>query len=229
MLRDAFGHLRPIRWGMINLGGYLTVLQLRVLNRLRIEGIEHLKSLPSRGVLLVSNHLTYYMDPIVVYHSVSYLRRPYLIWPRTDLYIVAALETMKSRGWLPRLMAYNGTICVKRTWKDGDQTVQRQVDPEDIDKINTGLKGGWVLTFPQGTTAPGAPGRMGTARIIKEFRPTVVPVRLNGLRDAFDKTGLKLRKMGTELSVRYGRALDIDYDQPASDILGAVMAGIGEA
>jgi hypothetical protein len=30
MLRDAFGHLRPIRWGMINLGGYLTVLQLRV-------------------------------------------------------------------------------------------------------------------------------------------------------------------------------------------------------
>ena len=61
---------------MINLGGYLTVLQLRVLNRLRVEGIDNLKSLPSRGVLLVSNHLTYYMDSIVVFHSVSYLRRP---------------------------------------------------------------------------------------------------------------------------------------------------------
>ncbi len=229
MLRDAFGHLRPIRWGMINLGGYLTVLQLRVLNRLRVEGVDQLKQLPKRGVLLVSNHLTYYMDSIVVFHSVSYLRRPYLVWPRTDLYIVAALETMKSRGWLPRLMAYNGTICVKRTWKDGDQTVQRQVDPDDIENINTGLQGGWVLTYPQGTTAPGAPGRIGCARIIKKFRPLVVPVRLAGLRETFDKTGLKLRKVGNELSVRYGRALDIDYDAPEADILGAVMAGIGEA
>jgi 1-acyl-sn-glycerol-3-phosphate acyltransferase len=229
MVRDAFGRLRPIRWGMINLGGYLTVLQLRVLNRLRIEGVEHLRGLPSRGVMLVSNHLTHYMDSIVVFHSVSYLRRPYLVWPRTDLYIVAALETMKSRGWLPRMMAYNGTICVKRTWKEGDQTVQRTVDPEDVAKIETGLKGGWVLTYPQGTTAVGAPGRIGCARIIKETRPIVVPVRLQGLREAFDKTGLKLRKLGTELSVHYGRPLDIDYDGSPSDILGTVMAGIGES
>jgi 1-acyl-sn-glycerol-3-phosphate acyltransferase len=214
---------------MINLGGYLTVLQLRVLNRLRIEGVENLLDLPSRGVLLVSNHLTHYMDSIVVFHSVSYLRRPYLLWPRTDLYIVAALETMKTSGWLPRLMAYNGTICVKRTWKEGDQAVQRQVDPTDVQNINRGLEGGWVLTYPQGTTTAGAPGRIGCARIIKETRPIVVPVRLQGLREAFDKTGLKLRKLGTELSVHYGRPLDIDYDGSPADILGTVMAGIGEA
>lgn len=213
---------------MINLGGYLTVLQLRVLNRLRIEGVEHLKDLPSRGVLLVSNHLTHFMDSIVVFHSVSYLRRPYLVWPRTNLYIVAALETMKSRGWLPRLMAYNGTICIKRTWKEGDQAIERKVDPEDIEKIQTGLNGGWVLTFPQGTTRPGAPGRIGCARIIKEFRPIVVPVQLTGLREAFDITGLKLRKTRVQLGVRYGRPLDIPYDQSAAAILDAVMAGIGE-
>jgi len=229
MLRDAFGHLRPVRWGMINLGGYLTALQLRVLNRLRIHGVENLKSLPSRGVLLVSNHLTHYMDSIVVFHSVSYLRRPYLIWPRTDLYIVAALETMKNSGWLPRLMAYNGTICVKRTWKESGKLIERQVDPEDIQKVNTGIQGGWVLTFPLGTTTPGAPGRIGCAQIIKQFRPVVVPVRLEGLREAFDKTGLKLRKTGVELSVRYGRPLRIDHDLPASVILGEVMAAIGEA
>jgi 1-acyl-sn-glycerol-3-phosphate acyltransferase len=229
MLRDAFGHLRPVRWGMINLGGYLTALQLRVLNRLRIHGVENLKSLPSRGVLLVSNHLTHYMDSIVVFHSVSYLRRPYLIWPRTDLYIVAALETMKNSGWLPRLMAYNGTICIKRTWRESGKLIERPVDPGDITKISTGLKGGWVLTFPQGTTTPGAPGRIGCAQIIKQFRPVVLPVRLDGLREAFDKTGLKLRKTGVELSVRYGRPLNIDYDLPASDILGEVMAAIGEA
>jgi len=229
MLRDAFGHLRPVRWAMINLGGYLTVLQLRVLNRLRIEGIQHLRRLPSRGVLLVSNHLTYYMDSIVVFHSVSYLRRPYLVWPRTNLYIIAALETMRSRGWLPRLMAYNGTICVKRTWKEGDQSIERTVDPEDIHKIDAGLRGGWVLTYPQGTTTPGAPGRIGCAKIIKQFRPIVVPVRLEGLREAFDKTGLKLRRTRVELGVRYGRPLAIDYDAPASAILQTVMAGIGEA
>lgn len=85
------------------------------------------------------------------------------------------------------------------------------------------------MTYPQGTTTPGAPGRLGCAHLIKQFRPVVVPVRLDGLREAFDKTGLKLRKTGVDLSVRYGRPLDIDYDWPTSKILGAVMTGIGEA
>lgn len=228
MLRDAFGHLRPVRWAMINLGGYLTVLQLRVLNRLQISGVENLKNLPARGVLLVSNHLTHYLDSIVVFHSVSYLRRPYLIWPRTDLYIVAAMETMKKSGWLPRLMAYNGTINIKRTWKEKGQLIERKVDPRDIQKVGVGLKGGWVLTYPQGTTTPGAPGRIGCAQIIKQFRPIVLPVRLEGLREAFDHTGLKLRKTGVKLSVRYGRPLDIDFTASAAEILEQVMAGIGE-
>lgn len=227
-LRDAFGHLRPIRFGMINLFGYLTALQLRVFNRLRIEGIENLKDLPSRGILLVSNHSTHFMDPIAVCHTVSYLRRPYLIWPRTNLYIVAALETMKN-GWLPRLMAYNGTICIKRTWKERDTLIERKVDPQDIENVSKGLNDGWVLTFPQGTTAPGAPGRIGCAHLIKQFRPIVVPVRLDGFREAFDKTGLKLRKLKVQLTVRYGRPLEIDYDQPAPAILAAVMRGIGES
>ena len=229
MFRDAFGRLRWIRWAMINLGGYLTVLQLRVLNRLRIEGVDVLKRLPPRGVLLVSNHLTHYMDSIVVFHSVSYLGRPYLLWPRTDLYIVAARETMQSQGWLPRLMQYNGTICIARSWKEGDRVVQRKVDPEDVRKIETGLNDGWVLTYPQGTTTPGAPGRIGCARIIKECRPIVVPVRLEGLREAFDKTGLKLRKIGVDLSIRYGEPLTIDYDASPAEILHTVMTGIGEA
>jgi 1-acyl-sn-glycerol-3-phosphate acyltransferase len=228
MLRDAFGHLRPVRWAMINIGGFLTALQLRVLNHLQIDGLENLKRLPSRGVLLVSNHLTHYMDSIVVFHSVSYLQRPYPVWPRTNLYVVAALETMKKSGWLPRLMAYNGTICIKRTWKEHGRRIERQVDLADIENVGTGLNGGWVLTYPQGTTTPGAPGRMGCAHIIKQFRPLVVPVRLEGLREAFDKTGLKLRKTGVDLSVRYGRPLDLDYSLSAKEILQQVMDGIGE-
>jgi 1-acyl-sn-glycerol-3-phosphate acyltransferase len=159
---------------------------------------------------------------------VSYLRRPYLVWPRTNLYVVAALETMRKSGWLPRLMAYNGTIAIKRTWKERDQLIDRKVDPTDIERIGIGLRAGWVLTYPQGTTTPGAPGRVGCAHIIKQFRPVVLPVRLEGLRNAFDKTGLKLRKTGVELSVRYGRPLDIDFTRSAAEILEQVMAGIGE-
>ena len=45
----------------------------------------------------------------------------------------------------------------------------------DIEKVGTGLKGGWVLTYPQGTTTPGAPGRIGCAQIVKECK-TLEPV-----------------------------------------------------
>lgn len=86
-----------------------------------------------------------------------------------------------------------------------------------------------MLTYPQGTTSPGALGRIGCARTIKETRPIIVPVRLSGLREAFDRTGLRLHKRGVELSMRYGRALDVDYDAAPSEILGTVMAAIGEA
>ena len=108
------------------------------------------------------------------------------------------------------------------------ESIERKVDPADIKKIGTGLNSGWVLTYPQGTTTPGAPGRIGCAQIIKQFRPVVLPVRLDGLRNAFDRSGLKLRRVGVKMSVRYGRPLDIDYTLSASEILGQVMAAIGE-
>jgi hypothetical protein len=47
------------------------------------------------------------------------MRRPYLVWPRANLYIVAAFETMKSRGWLPRLMAAAGASPAEQL-ADGD-------------------------------------------------------------------------------------------------------------
>ncbi len=213
---------------MTNLGGALTVLQLRLLNRLRVDGVEHLRQLPRSGVLMVSNHHTHYMDSIAVLHTVAYLGRPYLVAPRTNLYVVAALETMKESGWLPRLMAYNGTINVKRTWKDKSGLVQRKVDPKDIDNIGVGLSDGWVLTYPQGTTKPGARGRLGVAHIIKRFRPLVVPVRLAGLREAFDKTGLRPTHLGSKLAVSYGPPLQLDYDAEPQSILQRVMESIGE-
>ena len=109
--------------------------------------------------------------------------------------------------------AYNGTICVDVT-RTANRWSTAKVDRRGR-PVDTGLRGRLgAATYPQGTTAPGAPATHRLRRDgIKHFRPIVVPVRLDGLREAFDKTGLKLRKTGRELAVRYGRPLDIDYDQ----------------
>src|SRR5207302_4212265 len=64
----------------------------------------------------------------------------------------------------------------------------------------------WVITFPQGTTKPFAPGRRGTAYIIKHCKPIVIPVVIQGFWRAFNKKGLKFKKKGTLLSVTFKRS-----------------------
>jgi 1-acyl-sn-glycerol-3-phosphate acyltransferase len=56
------------------------------------------------------------------------------------------------------------------------------------------LKRSWVINFPQGTTKPFAPGRKGTAFLIKQTKPIVIPIIVSGFNVAFDKKGLRLRK-----------------------------------
>ena len=63
------------------------------------------------------------------------------------------------------------------------------MDPRDVQKITTAIENGWVITFPQGTTKPFMPGRRGTAKIIKEYEPIVIPVVVEGFRRAFNKEG----------------------------------------
>jgi hypothetical protein len=69
-----------------------------------------------------------------------------------------------------------GALTVKRTWKkDGNET-RRGLDPSDTRKIERALHSSWVYTFPQGTTKPFAPGRKGTAFLIKQNKPVVIPL-----------------------------------------------------
>jgi 1-acyl-sn-glycerol-3-phosphate acyltransferase len=86
-----------------------------------------------------------------------------------------------------------------------------------------------VITFPQGTTKAFAPGRKGTALIIKQNRPVVVPVVIGGFWRAFNKKGLKFKKRGVQLSVRFKEPLAIDYDAPAEKILEQVMDAIEQS
>ncbi|MCB0473201.1 MAG: 1-acyl-sn-glycerol-3-phosphate acyltransferase, partial [Flavobacteriaceae bacterium] len=59
--------------------------------------------------------------------------------------------------------------------------------------IGKALDDGWVITFPQGTTTPFKPIRRGTAFIIKEYQPIVIPVVIDGFRRSFDKKGLQVK------------------------------------
>jgi len=118
---------------------------------------------------------------------------------------------------------------VKRTWRAEGKDVQRNLDPADTQKISKALSRSWVITFPQGTTKPFAPGRKGTAHLIREHRPIVVPVVINGFWRAFTKKGLSFKKRGSILTVRFKAPLEIDYTASVDEILDMVMNAIEQS
>ncbi|MBD0288728.1 MAG: 1-acyl-sn-glycerol-3-phosphate acyltransferase [Flavisolibacter sp.] len=217
--------------------GIFTYPGLMIINKLKVRGTEHLEILPKRNVLFVSNHQTYFADVITmlqIFCAVKWGKRNhlgfpyYLLNPFTNVYYVAAEETMKS-NWLTRLFTLAGAITVRRTWrKDGNET-RRGLDPSDTRKIERALNKAWVITFPQGTTKPFAPGRKGTAYIIKLNKPIVIPVVIQGFWRAFNKKGLKFKKKGVQLSVTFKPPLQIDYDAAPEEILEQVMDAIEQS
>jgi 1-acyl-sn-glycerol-3-phosphate acyltransferase len=74
------------------------------------------------------------------------------------------------------------------------------------------LNDGWVITFPQGTTTPFKPIRKGTAFIIKQYKPIVIPIVIDGFRRSFDKKGLRIKKKNILQSMEIKAPLDIDYE-----------------
>jgi 1-acyl-sn-glycerol-3-phosphate acyltransferase len=206
-------------------------------NKLKITGTENIKNLPKQRVLFVSNHQTYFADVITFLHifgAVKWRKENrlgvpyYLLNPFSNVYYVAAEETMKG-SLISRLFTLAGALTVKRTWVHGSKEVRRGLDPSDTRKITNALATSWVITFPQGTTKPFAPGRKGTALIIKQTQPIVVPVVINGFWRAFNKKGLKLKKTGTLLTVNFKKPLDIDYNAPAETILAQIMDAIEQS
>jgi 1-acyl-sn-glycerol-3-phosphate acyltransferase len=137
----------------------------------------------------------------------------YLWNPKLNIYYVAAKETMQA-GLLPRILAYVGAISVERTWraKGKDVDEKRDINPNDTENIKIALADGWVITFPQGTTKSFKPVRKGTAHIIKQHRPIVVPIVIDGFRRSFDKKGLRMKKKGILQSFIIKPPLEIDYE-----------------
>jgi 1-acyl-sn-glycerol-3-phosphate acyltransferase len=235
--RERLKNVRFIRKIIYALVGVFSYPGLMFVNKLQIKGTEHLEKLPKRNVLFVSNHQTYFADVITFLHifcAVKWGKRNrlgvpyYLLNPFTNVYFVAAEETMKD-NWLTKLFAMAGALTVKRTWNKNAGEVRRGLDPSDTRKIERALHSSWVITFPQGTTKPFAPGRKGTSFLIKQNKPVVIPVVIQGFWRAFNKKGLKFKKKGTLLSVTFKEPLDIDYDAPSEKILEQVMDAIEQS
>src|SRR5690554_2253460 len=135
----------------------------------------------------------------------------YLWKPKLNIYYVAAKETMKA-GLLPKIMAYAGSVSIERTWREKGKEVNKQVKMSDVSNITTALNDGWVITFPQGTTKPWNPIRRGTAHIIKQNKPIVVPIVIDGFRRSFDKKGIRIKKRNILQTMEIKPPLDIDYE-----------------
>jgi len=223
--KDPFGHYIILKRWLIQLLGTLSHRRYQGFNSMNIEGSEIIRELPERNILFVSNHQTYFADVTAMHHvfnaslkgRIDSIKNVGYLWkPKTNLYYVAATETMKS-GFLPKVMSYIGAVSITRTWRAAGESVNKQVDFKDITNIGMALEDGWVITFPQGTTKAFNPIRKGTAHIIKKFKPIVVPVVIDGFRRSFDKRGLFVKKKGILQSMVIKAPLVIDYEKDSID------------
>ena len=223
--RNPFGHILFLKKWLIRVFGMLTHRRYRGFNQLDIDGSEIIRNLPGKNVLFISNHQTYFADVVAMFHVFNAslkgrednIKNIGYIWnPKLNIYYVAAKETMKE-GLLPRILSYAGAITVERTWRAKGKDVQREVNPNDTENIKIALEDGWVITFPQGTTKSFKPVRKGTAHIIKQHKPIVVPIVIDGFRRSFDKKGLRLKKKGILQSFIVKEPLQIDYENDTID------------
>ncbi|GGG08416.1 1-acyl-sn-glycerol-3-phosphate acyltransferase [Dokdonia pacifica] len=224
---NPFGHILFLKKWLIRIAGAMTHRRYRGFNELKIEGSDILRNLQDTNVLFVSNHQTYFADVVSMFHvfNASLSGREdsiknigYLWNPKLNLYYVAAGETMKS-GLLPRILAYAGAITVSRTWREKGKEIDRKVNFQDTENIGIALDDGWVITFPQGTTKPWKPIRKGTAHIIKQYKPIVVPIVIDGFRRSFDKKGLRIKKRNILQTFEIKEPLKIDYENDTVEMI----------
>ncbi len=235
--KNIFGQYIFVKRWIIRTIGWITYLRFKFLYKQDIQGAEIFKELRDKNVLIVSNHQTYFADVsyfLIVIHSALNNRPNKLssLGPfnpkKHNIYYIAAEETMKS-GFLPKLLALSGAVTVQRSWRANGENVRRKVSKKDTENIDKALQDGWVITFPQGTTSPYAQGRVGTSIMIKNHKPIVVPIVIDGFRRSFDKKGLKTKKRKSTLKIRVKDPLDINYEDTVENILKQVMEAIEQS
>lgn len=224
--KDPFGNIIFLKKALITLIGLVTFRRFNLVNKTKVVGIDNLKNLPTQNVLFISNHQTYFADVMAFYHIFSAAKKGYkntknplyMLNPYTKLFYIAAEETMKNSGLLPKIFAYAGAVTVKRAWRHKGKEVKRSSDYRAPAKIKKALEYGWVINFPQGTTSHNAPVRKGAASLIRALKPIIVPVRIDGFRKAFGKSGLGFKQKKTELLVEFFEPIQFEKDASVDEI-----------
>ena len=226
MKKNIFGQTILIKRLIIALVGLITHRTFRS-QRFQIIGSKYLNNIPEKNVLFVSNHQTYFYDVIAMLHvfnssakgRIDTVKKPnYLVSPKTNLYYIASLETMK-KSFITKLLTYAGAVLVQRSWRESGEDVNREIRAEDPNNIKLALEDGWVITFPRGTTNNRKPVRKGTAHIIKDNNPTVIPVKISGFNEVFQRNGLKVINRKLPFSIEISEPLSSDiYSRSIDDI-----------
>jgi 1-acyl-sn-glycerol-3-phosphate acyltransferase len=224
--KNIFGQTILIKRLIIAIVGLITHRTFRS-RRFQIIGSKYLNNIPEKNVLFVSNHQTYFYDVIAMLHvfnssakgRIDTVKKPkYLVNPKTNLYYIASFETMK-KSFITKLLTYAGAVLVQRSWRESGEDVNREIRFEDPNKIRLALEDGWVITFPRGTTDNSKPVRKGTAHIIKDNNPTVIPVKISGFNEVFQRNGLKVINRKLPFSIEISRPLSNDiYSKSIDDI-----------
>lgn len=235
---NIFGEIVLIKRILLIIFGILSYRRYNGFNKLKISGTENLENLPERKVLFVSNHQTYFADVAGMVHIFSAVKNGfkntiknpiYLLNPKMNLYFVSAKETLEN-SFLGRIMSYAGAVKVQRTWRESGKEVNKKINVKDTENIGKALSDGWVITFPQGTTKAFSPGRKGTAHIIKQYKPLVIPIHIDGFRRVYDKRGLFVKKKGQKKEIFFKRPLNIDYENDSVDfIMNYIMSSIEQS
>ena len=229
MNKNIFGQYLSIKKAIIRTIGVLTHKTFNN-KRFNIQGTSILNEIPKNNVLFISNHQTYFYDVIAMLHvfnaSVNGRRDSlknilYLLKPKSNIYFIAALETMKA-SVIPKILSYAGSILIKRTWREAGKEISRNIRGEDFDNITKALNDGWVITFPRGTTDNSKPVRSGTAYIIKQTNPIVIPVKIDGFVDVFERNSLKIKNKTKPFSIKFGNALKFNDDESIESITNQI-------
>ena len=229
MKKNIFGQYLLIKRALIRTIGVITH---RTFNNKRfdIKGTSLLSEIPNNNVLFISNHQTYFYDVIAMLHvfnaSVNGRRDSlknilYLLKPKSNIYFIAALETMKA-SLITKILSYAGSILIKRTWREAGKEINRNIRGEDFENIIKALNDGWVITFPRGTTDNSKRVRSGTAHIIKAANPIVIPVNIDGFGEVFEKNSLKIKNKNKSFSIKFGNPLNFDDNQSIESITSQI-------
>ena len=229
MNKNIFGQYLIIKKAIIRTIGVLTHKTFNN-KRFNIQGTTILNEIPKHNVLFISNHQTYFYDVIAMLHvfnaSVNGRRDSlknilYLLKPKSNIYFIAALETMKA-SVISKILSYAGSILIKRTWREAGKEITRNIRSEDFDNIIKALNDGWVITFPRGTTDNSKPVRSGTAYIIKQTNPIVIPVKIDGFVDVFERNSLKIKNKTKPFSIKFGNALKFHDNESIESITNQI-------